>query len=132
MSGDNDRQDQYVQARHVLLDALEALRPHLEAITLVGAQAIYLHIGESDDIGVAPYTTDADLALNPGMLGTQPELAQTLQNAGFTREQDPGIWRSTHSGFTVDLLVPEALGGSGRRAARLPGHGKNVAHKVRG
>lgn len=32
----------------------------------------------------------------------------------------------------VDLMVPEAVGGPGRRAARLPGHGKEVARKARG
>jgi hypothetical protein len=32
----------------------------------------------------------------------------------------------------VDLMVPGAVGGSGRRAARLPGHGKEVARKARG
>ena len=135
MSGDNSmqqKQNQYVQAREVLLDALEALIAHLDAITLVGAQAIYLWAGESDDLKVAPYTTDADLALNPEMLSPEPELVQTLQSAGFERQQDPGIWRSARSTVTVDLLVPEAMGGGGRRAARLRGHGKNVAHKVSG
>lgn len=33
--------DLYVAARRVLLDALEALEPHLNAVTLVGAQALY-------------------------------------------------------------------------------------------
>ena len=32
----------------------------------------------------------------------------------------------------VDLLVPEAVGGSGRRGARLGQHGKDVARKARG
>jgi hypothetical protein len=32
----------------------------------------------------------------------------------------------------VDLMVPEAVGGPGRRAARLPGHAKDVARKARG
>ena len=32
----------YVAARHVLLDALEAIEPHLSALVLVGAQAVYL------------------------------------------------------------------------------------------
>jgi hypothetical protein len=32
----------------------------------------------------------------------------------------------------VDLMVPEAVGGPGRRAARLPGHAKEVARKARG
>lgn len=55
-----------------------------------------------------------------------------MQAAGFARQQDPGIWKSVKHGFTVDLLVPETLGGAGRRSARLAGHGKNIAHKVRG
>ena len=82
MAGDNSmqqRQDQYVKAREVLLDALEALHAQLDAITLVGAQAIYAWIGESDDLGIPPYTTDADLALNPEILSPEPELVQTLQ-----------------------------------------------------
>lgn len=132
MPGDSSSQDQYVQARRVLLDALDALQPHLDAITLVGAQAIYLCLTESDDLEVPPFTTDADLAINPDVLGPEPELVQTMQAAGFVRQQDPGIWKSIHNGFTVDLLVPEALGGTGRRAARLLGHSKNVAHKVKG
>lgn len=33
---------EYVEARRVLLDALDAMRPHLGAIVLVGAQAVYL------------------------------------------------------------------------------------------
>jgi hypothetical protein len=47
----------YVNAREVLLDALEALGPHRASLILVGAQAIYLHTGEAD-IAVAPFTTD--------------------------------------------------------------------------
>ncbi len=34
----------YVLARRVLLDALEALGDHREAIVLVGAQAVYLQL----------------------------------------------------------------------------------------
>ena len=54
--------DVYVAARRVLLDALEALGPHRVAVTLVGAQAVYLRVGDAD-IAVAPSTTDGDLAL---------------------------------------------------------------------
>ena len=32
----------------------------------------------------------------------------------------------------VDLMVPEAVGGAGTRAARLTGHAKHVARKARG
>jgi hypothetical protein len=76
---------QYVVARSVLLDALEALGKQREAVVVVGAQAIYLHTGH------------IELAV--------PEFR---------------------------LMVPEAVGESGRRAARLPGHAKEVAGKARG
>ena len=133
MTGDSSmQQDQYVLAREVLLDALEVLRPHLESITLVGAQAIYVWVGESSDINIPPYTTDADLALNPQTLSSEPEILKALQAGGFERLQDPGIWKSARNDVTVDLLVPETLGGGGRRAARLSGHGKNTARKVQG
>lgn len=132
MIGAREPQDQYIIARRVLLDALEALSAHLNAITLVGAQAIYLRVGDGSDFGVSPYTTDADLTLNPTALGPEPELIQTMQAAGFERQGQPGIWRSAKDGLTVDLLVPEKLGGAGRRAARLDGHGANAAHKVTG
>ena len=46
MAGKPDRE--YVEARRVLLDALVSLAPHAEALVLVGAQAVYLHVGEGD------------------------------------------------------------------------------------
>ena len=54
----------YVRARAALLDAVEALGIHRDAIVLVGAQAIYLHTGAAD-LAVAEYTTDADFAVRP-------------------------------------------------------------------
>jgi hypothetical protein len=48
----------------------------------VGAQAIYLHTGDVD-LGVAEYTTDADLALDPDLLAEIPPLEQALESAGF-------------------------------------------------
>lgn len=59
--------DLYILARRVLLDALEALKAHLESLILVGSQAIYLQVGESD-LAIAPYTTDGDIAINPDYL----------------------------------------------------------------
>lgn len=43
----NDVPQEYVLARRVLLDALDALGPQIEAVVLVGAQAVYLHTGRS-------------------------------------------------------------------------------------
>ncbi len=57
-------ESEYVIARRVLRDALTALRAHLDALVIVGTQAVYLQVGEGD-LAVAPYTTDGDLAVEP-------------------------------------------------------------------
>lgn len=127
----------YVVAREVLLDGIEALGPHRKAIILVGAQAIYLHTGDAN-LAVVPYTTDADVALNPMILEALPPLEKVMSDAGFRHGPQPGIWVITRNvgsqpvdvGF--DLLVPDSLGGGGRRGARLPDHGDRVARKARG
>jgi hypothetical protein len=130
----------YVIARRVLLDALDALGEHRDAMILVGAQAIYLHTGRAG-LGVAEYTTDADLALDPSLLAEIPPIEQALENAGFySVGSDIGIWmtrRKTSASadidVQVDLLVPTTVSpGTGRRAARLRGHGVNAARKVDG
>ena len=132
MTGAPERmEDAYVSARRVLLDAVEALQDHRDALVLVGAQAIYLHTGEGT-LAVAPYTSDADLVLNPGMLAADPKIDALMHEAGFLRAPNViGTWLG-HGGVPVDLLVPEAVGGPGRRAARLGPHGDNVARKGRG
>ncbi|MGH2720512.1 MAG: hypothetical protein ACRDJO_02755 [Actinomycetota bacterium] len=120
-----------VAARRVLLDALEALENQLDALILVGAQAIYLHTGEAE-IAVAVYTTDADLAVDPSALQDQPELEQAMTTAGFVGDmRQPGAWRGRDN-IEVDLMVPEAVGGAGRRGARLGVHGTHAARKARG
>lgn len=121
----------YVAARRALLDALEALGSHLPALVLVGAQAVYVHTGDGE-VGVAPYTADADLALDPSLLGSDPLLKTAMTRGGFALAAQPGIWASP-TGVTVDLLVPESLGDrGGRRGARLGVHGRKVAHRARG
>lgn len=133
--------DLYVLARRVLLDALDALGPHQDAVILVGAHAVYLRVGEAD-VAVAPYTTDGDLALDPAALADSPALEDILRKGGFSpKSKDTvGMWiarRTLPGGATaevsIDLLVPAAVSpGKGRRAARLPGHDSHVARKVRG
>ena len=130
----------YVIARRVLLDALGALGEHRDATILVGAQAIYLHTGDAD-LGVAEYTTDADLALDPALLAEIPPLEQALESAAFHRSRNAvGIWKTRRRtsaaleiDVQVDLLVPTTVSpGTGRRAARLQGHAINAARKVDG
>ena len=57
-----------ISAREGLLDAVDALGPHSKAVILVGAQAIYVHTGESGaGFAVSPFTYDADIALDPAL-----------------------------------------------------------------
>lgn len=114
MSGGAVLDPLYVAARGVLLDALFALAPHGKAVIVVGAQAVYLRTGDADvTISIAPYTTDGDLALDPTLLGDEPELASSMRHAGFLLTE-PGIWHATEhvAGKDViiplDLIVPEA------------------------
>ncbi|OGQ78069.1 MAG: hypothetical protein A2289_21270 [Deltaproteobacteria bacterium RIFOXYA12_FULL_58_15] len=127
MTGEHD--PEYVDARRVLLDALDALGSHRKAVVLVGAQAIYLRVGQGD-LQVAPFTSDGDLALNPSVLDDEPILAEALQAAGFALAVKPGTW--ARDDIQIDLLVPSSLGGAGRRSARLGPHGTAVARKAKG
>lgn len=129
MPGAGSPDPEYVAARRVLLDALEAFGSHRKAVILVGAQAVYLHVGEGD-LAVSPYTTDGDLAIDPRKLDDEPALAATLERAGFVLTVRPGTWSMTE--VQIDLLVPAALGGPGRRGARLGVHGTEVARKATG
>ena len=135
MSGELD--PLYGVARQVLFDGLEALDVHREAIVLVGAQAVYLHTGDID-LAVAPFTIDADVALNPRIIEPLPLLEELMISSGFRHGSQPGIWLKTREvgdrsiDVTLDLLVPDSLGGEGRRGARLTSHGSNVARKARG
>lgn len=53
-----------VAARKVLLDALTALKDHRDALTVVGAQAVYLRTQEAE-IRSAAYTSDGDISIDP-------------------------------------------------------------------
>lgn len=134
----------YVVARRVLLDALDALAPHGKAVIVVGAQGVYLRTGVND-IAIAPYTTDGDLALDPTLLGDEPELEASMRAAGFQllaqaeNKTQPGVWIATERVegqdviVPVDLIVPEAAAtGGGRRGARLGAHGNRAARRAVG
>lgn len=129
---------EYVLARKVLLDALEGLGEQRGAVVIVGAQAIYLHTGDAE-LAVAPYTTDGDVVIDPSRLRNDLKLAEALGGAGFsadTRYVGTWIMRRPLEGrpvdVKIDLMVPEAVGGPGRRGARLRIHGNRTARKARG
>jgi len=89
MSGEPD--PLYVRARRALLDAADALEAHLDAVVLVGAQAVYRHAGDADllDAG-APYTTDADLAIRPSGLAESPLVGDPWSRHGQAAESAAG------------------------------------------
>ena len=131
----------YILARRVLLDALDAFGEHRDAMVLVGAQAVYLHVGDAG-LAIAPFTSDGDLVLNPAVLAEIPPLETALRGAGFRpkRSDSVGVWVAHHPAgnsekieVCIDLLVPaEVSPGKGRRAARLKGHDARAARKVVG
>lgn len=125
--------DAVTMARTGLLDALEALESHLGALVIVGAQAIYLHTG-STQLALAEYTTDGDVAVDPDLLSSEPLVEEAMRAAGFTpdpRSSAIGSWISPR-GVPVDLMVPEAVAGAGRRGARIPPHGSKAMRRSRG
>jgi hypothetical protein len=137
-------QELYAVSRRVLLDALDALRGQLDALVLVGAQAVYLRCGTAD-LDVAIYTSDADLGVDPRRLTGIPRLETAMSEAGFSLRGEPGhlqpgMWIRTERvgdqnvDVPVDLLVPDALSGTGpnRRTAALEPHDKMAARKVAG
>ena len=73
----------YVRARNALLDVADALSEQLDAVVLVGAQAVYLRTGDAD-FATAEYTTDADLCVAPAVLSDTPLLTELLRARGFS------------------------------------------------
>jgi hypothetical protein len=133
----------YVAARRVLLDALEDLHDHRDAIIIVGAQAVYLRTGDAN-VGVAEYTTDGDLAINSDRLASRPLLEEAMgrrfeHKPGSGSAIEPGIWIQTvdvvgeQVEIPVDLIVPSGIApAAGTRGARLGEHGKRAARKAPG
>ncbi len=126
--------DLLIAARSALLDALGALQPHLHAVVVIGAQAIYLHTGGAV-VALAETTKDSDIALDTRALPDTPLLEDAMSEAGFHLDPNfpqPGSWLNT-DGIPVDLMVPASLAGAtGRRGARIPPHSKHAARRATG
>ncbi len=132
----------HVAARRVLLDALEDLAEHRDAVIVVGAQAVYLRT-RVELPGVAEYTTDGDLALATDRLADSPLLEDVMRSrfdhAGQPGAEEPGVWTQTVEidgvavEVPVDLIVPEGIAApGGTRGARLGVHGRRAARKAPG
>lgn len=130
---------QLVRARDTLLQALHGLARHLDSLTLIGAQAVYEHTKQYAD--AAPtFTNDADLSVDPALVSAVPDIAAVMTELGFTPKlrDRPGIWTLPITAAdpdppSIDLLVPDAVAGPGRRSVGLgAGHGKHAVGRAAG
>jgi hypothetical protein len=138
---------EYVAARTALLDALEVLIEHRNALVVVGAQAVYLRTLGAGLVS-APYTDDGDLAIDVTRLAARPGLEDLMTAAKFRLKSiprggdrfQPGQWERDividGRSFTpqVDLIVPlnTLAGRRDQRGARLPDHGPRAAMRTHG
>jgi hypothetical protein len=128
--------DLFVRSRSVLLDALEALDAHRDAIIVVGAQAVYLRTS-SALVALAETTKDSDIAVDPRSLQDDPLIEEAMRTGLFLpnlESPQPGAWVNSE-GVPVDLMVPEQLAGSGgknARGARIPPHDPHATRRARG
>ncbi|WP_136709603.1 hypothetical protein [Agromyces sp. H66] len=129
-------EDLLVAARSALLDALDALEAHRDAVIVIGAQAIYLRT-KSSLVALAEATKDSDLAIDPRALSDDPKVEEAMRSAHFYPNPvsgNPGEWMNS-AGIPVDLMVPEALAGPGRasaRGARIPPHSRRATRRASG
>jgi hypothetical protein len=126
-------------AREVLLDGIEALAEHAQAVTIVGAQAVYLR-SANVDLTVPSFTSDADLSIDPERLRSSPLVEEAMTAAGFVRHaSEPGQWYTSRqvgsavADIAVDLLVAQGVAGRpGRRGADISPHDRRAARQVDG
>jgi len=126
--------DELAEARAVLLRGLRALGAQRQALTLVGAQAVYEHTRHLQNVQPT-LTTDGDTCLTPGSVDPSVDIGEAMLEAGFTPHPDrPGIWGIDVDGRRVafDILVPEALAGPARRGAQVPGQSKRYIGRAAG
>ncbi len=135
-----DAQQLHVVARRVLLDGLTALSDQLDALTVVGAQAVYLRTPQAA-LRTSPFTSDGDISIDPDRLQDAPLLDQALQEAGFEllRDNQPGLWARTQRigdrevPIEFDLLMAKGLAPKiGSRSVKIPPHGVMSARWVPG
>jgi hypothetical protein len=128
--GGVDPHQLHIVARRVLLDGLTALSDQLDALTVVGAQAVYLRTPHAAS-QASPFTSDGDISIDPERLENAPLLNEALQEAGFEllRDNQPGLWARTEQignqavPVEFDLLMAKTLAPRiGSRSVKVPPH----------
>jgi hypothetical protein len=118
------------QSRRLLIDTIRAFSAFADGLTVIGAHAV--HVWVKDALGAIPMqaTRDADVAVNPVFVTPDPKFLEVMEGIGVepALPDRPGIYGYTAEKelplperTTIDLIVPEAYAGPGRRAARIAG-----------
>ena len=132
MNGDVD--PLYLASRSTIIEVFRVLEAHRDAVTLVGAHALYQFTGSSE-LAIVEFTTDADFTISAQIISKEPHLEKVLESHGFERHRDVGRWTSP-TGIAVDFMVPEAVAGPKRkstsRSAVIQGHGRTIARRTKG
>lgn len=127
-------------SRRLLIDAIRHLAPFRESLTVIGADAVFARAQKGIPDLMMQSTRDADLVVDPAFVTPSPAIVTLMEEAGLVAVSPdrPGIYGYlSEAGLpqtgrtTIDLLVPEAYAGAGRRAARLPGQ-RNAATRAEG
>lgn len=127
-------------SRRLLVDTIRHLEPFRDSLTVIGAHAVFALVQDVIPELVMQSTNDADLAVNPAFVASRPEIIALMAEAGLepASADRPGIYGyKSESGInqvertTIDLIVPEAYAGAGRRAARITGQ-KDATTKAEG
>jgi len=130
MGGMSDIRYGAIRSRRMLIDAVNALSPFKDAITVVGAHAVHEWVKEAWGSVDMEATRDADITINPSFISDNPSIIETLKNIGLepALRDRPGIYGleiesslPLEARTTFDILVPECYAGGGNRAARISG-----------
>ncbi|MFV0435328.1 MAG: hypothetical protein ACK5LO_15320 [Leucobacter sp.] len=122
--------DATARSRRLLIETISELQPFHDSLTVIGSHAVYARAEGLFDEYVFESTADADLAVNPEFIGTDPRIIDLLESAGLERAHPdrPGIYGYAGENHipqrtrtTIDLLVPETFAGKGRRSAGISG-----------
>lgn len=132
--------DATARSRRLLIETVIELEPFRNSLTVIGSHAVYARAEGLFEGYVFESTADADLAVNPELVGADPRIIDLMKEAGLEQAHPdrPGIYGHTGEGHipqrtrtTIDLIVPEAFAGRGRRSASISGQ-KNAATRAYG
>lgn len=130
-----------VQSRSLLLRVLRLLHEQSEALTVLGAHAVFEQTKHIVELPGMDSTHDADVGVAPELLLPKPLLDHVMDSAGLepASQSRPGVWglksehgKPLHERLTIDLIAPASVAGTGRRSATVGPHGRRSVSKTNG